>query len=445
MDAYAAHLAQVNEVQDVIATDDIYNSQGQVLVKKGSRINPQMVDKITRFKLLKPLESSVAIENELTAKILTEYFSVFLTSSESTAFLLQQFTDTRELRDYCEYFCEFPLLRQKLTVLSLVMPGVFEQAMFCAWMGTILANQMPKGEINPREFFIAALCHDIGMVHINAAILNKENELSVEEWRQIQSHPIIGFNIVKETPGINPNIAKAVLEHHENMDGTGYPRGKIGSMLGIEGQLLNLLDSVNAIYSKHFKPSNRSLRELIPIIQMNQHSRLGLAAKHLILLLKELPLTDRHDIPADIAEDVIDMVKQRNAYISRCVDTCSDIANAIGFRHDDPKLTSLQNAIIHITMSITQSGIINTAYLHWLDQIHAEALAHAYKEVEEAYLMMQEVIYHIDRLKRQIQLYLEKDLPDDLSVTLAQGLARLSQEPLPKIKRNLSRIWMFTV
>lgn len=445
MDAYASHLAKVNEVQDVVATDDICNAQGQILVKKGSRIDPQMVDKITRFKLLKPLEHSVVIENELDSAALIECFSVFLKSNPSTALLAERFTDPAELKSLCEHFCQFSLLRQKLTVLSLLMPNVFEQAMFCAWLGTILTKQLPSKMIDSRDFFLAALCHDIGMVHIDGAILDKPGTLTLEEWKQIQSHPIIGFNIVKETANISSTVGKAILEHHENLDGTGYPRGRLGSMLGHEGQLLNLLDSVNAIFTKHFKPHNRSMRQLIPVVQMNQHSRFGLATKYLIMLLRELPDEGYHSIPPDLADDVIAAVKERNAYIAKCVEISADIANAIGFRHDDPKLASLQNAVIHITMSIAQSGIINNAYIRWLDQIQSHKLAHAYREVEEAYLMMQEIIYHIDKLKRQLQLYLEKNIPNNLTETLSNGLTQLDETTLPQVNKNLAKIWMFNV
>lgn len=113
MDAYASHLAKVNEVQDVVAADDICNAQGQILVKKGSRIDPQMVDKITRFKLLKPLEHSVVIENELNSTTLLECFFVYLNSNPSTAFIAERFTDKVELKKLCDDFCQFTLLRQK--------------------------------------------------------------------------------------------------------------------------------------------------------------------------------------------------------------------------------------------------------------------------------------------------------------------------------------------
>lgn len=445
MDAYAHHLAKVNEAQEVIVTDDICNAQGQILIKKGSRIAPQMVDKITRFKLLKPLEHSVVIDNELDSVSLLECFSTFFNSTPSTTFIAERFTDMRELKKLCDYFCQFTLLRQKLTVLSLLMPSVFEQAMFCAWLGTILIKRLPGDIIDSRDFFLAALCHDIGMVHINGALLDKSGALTLDEWKQIQSHPIIGFNIVKETPSINSAVGKAILEHHENRDGTGYPRGRFGSILGHEGQLLNLLDSVNAIYTKHFKPHNRSMRQLIPIVQMNQHSRFGLVTNHLIMLLRELPDDNHHSIPPDLAGEVIVAVKERNTYIAKCVDISADIANAIGPHPDDPKLSSVQNAILHITMSIAQSGIINNAYIRWLEHIQSHKLIQAYGEVEEAYLMMQEIIYHIDKLKRQLQLCLEKNLVNTLTEPLSSGLAQLDKLELPKVNQRLIKIWMFNV
>lgn len=96
-------------------------------------------------------------------------------------------------------------------------------------------------------------------------------------------------------------------------------------------------------------------------------------------------------------------------------------------------------------MSIAQSGIVNMAYIRWLDQIQSDKLIHAYQEVEEAYLMMQEIIYHIDKLKRQLKLYLEKNLLDNRAQTLSGGLSQLDNISLPQVDQNLAKIWMFNI
>ena len=75
--AYTERLTLLGEKREIVASEDIYNDQGVLLVRKGSPINQKIADKIVRFKLVKPIESSVAIENSLGA---SELFKDLLTS-----------------------------------------------------------------------------------------------------------------------------------------------------------------------------------------------------------------------------------------------------------------------------------------------------------------------------------------------------------------------------
>ncbi len=437
---YAQHLAEVNNVQNVVVADDILNAQGQILVKKGTPINKNTAEKIARFKLSKPIEQSVLIEKELTSKSLMQKFSDYFNRDPSLSQLFTQFNDAAQLKVCTDYFEKFPLVRQKITVLAIQMPAKFEQALFCSWFSVALSKRILNSDSAHKDLFIAALCHDIGMVHISQDTLNKKQALTLEEWKLIQSHPVISYNILKEISGIKPIASRAVLEHHENLDGTGYPRGCLGSLLCHEGQLINLLDSINAVFKKHFLPTGRSIKEVLPILQMNQHSRFGPAAKHLILMLRELTTEPKPTMTQDLAEELIKDVRVRHDYISQCLDICSDLANELGFRNENPEVVSLQNAIIHITMSIAQSGIVNEAYMRWLQQVQQEFLAHAYNEVEEAFLMMQEIIYHIGKLIRQLELCIEKTQAD-ISKTLTQTLENLKAVPTPGLSAESAKSW----
>lgn len=121
------------------------------------------------------------------------------------------------------------------------------------------------------------------------------------------------------------------------------------------------------------------------------------------------------------------------------------MAKEVGFRHGDQRVFALQNIIIHINISITQSGIINAAYIRWLDQVDSEGLAHAYREVEDVFLMMQEVIYHIGKLKDQIELFLSTPCDSDEAFKLKKGLERLERLHLPKIHSNLEILWIANI
>jgi len=441
--AYAQNIATVNETRNVVANENICNAQGQLVVKKGTRIDHVLANRITRFKLLRPLEASIVIENELNSETLAECFIAFLNSDKYTRYFYDKYCTPELLKMLCSQVCKYPVLKQKITVLSLIMPSVFEQAMFCAWFGTLLTLRH-DGDLNKAiEIFIAGMCHDIGMIHISSKVLNKNSELSANEWRQIHAHPVISQRILEQVKGIPPNVIRAVLEHHETIDGTGYPHAKIGADLCPESQLLSLLDSVNAIYNKRFKPHNRSLSEIIPIIQISQNSRFGPLSNKLIVLLRELPDSQDKPIPDNYIDDVIGVVKSYGKYINNCFDVTKALVKTAGFQHNDTHITSIQNAIIHISMIIHQSGVVNDAYMRWLDQVRQEKLSHAFKEVEEAFLMMQEIIYQIHRLKTLMKLFMDKHRLTDDAQDVSDKILMLNVIRKPPIKPQLNELWLF--
>ncbi|HOV63710.1 MAG TPA: HD domain-containing phosphohydrolase, partial [Spirochaetia bacterium] len=73
------------------------------------------------------------------------------------------------------------------------------------------------------ELGLAALFHEIGMTRIPESIYMSNRPLSEKERQAITAHPILGFKMLKEA-NFPPSIYLAILEHHENIDGTGYPR-----------------------------------------------------------------------------------------------------------------------------------------------------------------------------------------------------------------------------
>lgn len=439
--AYSEHLAQVNEVSRVIAIEDIRNVQGQLLVAKGGEIDTRMAEKVLRFKLMRSIEDSVAIENEFNTDSLLRRLN-YLLDADASLVQLKELMPPLLIKACCEAFCRFALLRQKLTVLAIQLPIVFEQALFVAWFGTLVRLKSKGGQEACTAAFIGGLSHDLGMLHISPNVLNKQGAFEPEEWRQMQAHPIIGAKLLQVIPKLPAEVARAVLEHHENLDGTGYPRGIVGDKLGQLGQMLNLLDSLFAIYRKYFKPFNRSLRDLIPIIQMNSHSRYGSAGAGVILLLKKLPENKACGVPVALMPDFVAAVKGRNSYLNKSVKIINELATQIGYQNKNPRIIAIQNSIIHIAVSLVQSGIINDAYMRWLDQVLDERLEFAYREVEEAFILMQEVVFHLDKLKQQLIAFLKFDPEAGEMPFLPPAMETLNALPMPTIPTSLRELWV---
>jgi putative two-component system response regulator len=95
---------------------------------------------------------------------------------------------------------------------------------------------------------MAGVIHDIGKLSIPAEILSKPTRLSEIEFQLIKTHPQSGYNILKDIEFPWP-IARIVLEHHERMNGSGYPHGLTGDKLLLESRILAVADVMEAIAS----------------------------------------------------------------------------------------------------------------------------------------------------------------------------------------------------
>jgi PAS domain S-box-containing protein/putative nucleotidyltransferase with HDIG domain len=117
-----------------------------------------------------------------------------------------------------------------------------------AHLAVAIANEMGLSEEQSHGIHLAAIVHDIGKIHIPAEMLSKPGRLTEIEYSLIKIHPEAGYEILKEIDFPWP-IAQAVLQHHERMDGSGYPRGLKDEEIIIEARILSVADVVEAISS----------------------------------------------------------------------------------------------------------------------------------------------------------------------------------------------------
>lgn len=117
-----------------------------------------------------------------------------------------------------------------------------------------------------REVGIGAMLHDIGKVKIPVEILNKEGRLSEEEIEIVREHVDHGRIILEGTPGIADISIMVAAQHHERIDGTGYPAGLRGEEISHYGQAASIIDVYDAMTShRHYRyrvPPTEVLRKL---------------------------------------------------------------------------------------------------------------------------------------------------------------------------------------
>jgi len=111
-----------------------------------------------------------------------------------------------------------------------------------------MADLLGVPESSRRDLRIASVLHDLGKIGIPDSILQKTGLLSTDEKRTMASHTMLTEDILRPLPFLE-NVRKIIREHHERCDGSGYPEGLIADQISLEGRILAVADSYDAMRS----------------------------------------------------------------------------------------------------------------------------------------------------------------------------------------------------
>ncbi len=126
-----------------------------------------------------------------------------------------------------------------------------------ARFSTLIARRMGLPEDQIEGIRIAGLLHDIGKIRIPVSLLNRPGKLLPAEWELIKIHSVVGYTILKNIPFPWP-IAEIVYQHHERINGSGYPQGLKNEEILLESKILAAADFLEA-FSSHrpYRPAQK--------------------------------------------------------------------------------------------------------------------------------------------------------------------------------------------
>lgn len=235
---YLDHLVDTASTQEVEATEDIVTGNGVKLLARGARIDAAMRERLLAHKLSRPLEQCIGIAGGVTPAqigLLAEQWC------DEQPLLAALAADDRAL----PLTQSLPRLKISLPLHALLSlyarqpPGRLRHAVCVALIAKALARRLLPGDVDlHRRIGLAGLMHDVGELYLPPASLQRDAPLQADQWRQIVSHPVIGHRVLGELDGGGPDLAELVLNHHERLDGFGYPRGLQSEQLALPSQLL---------------------------------------------------------------------------------------------------------------------------------------------------------------------------------------------------------------
>jgi putative nucleotidyltransferase with HDIG domain len=134
-----------------------------------------------------------------------------------------------------------------------------------AHLAIAIAKEMGLSKDQIDGIRVAGIIHDIGKIAVPAEILSKPSQLSEYEFEMIKTHPRVGYEILKQIEFPWP-VAQIVLQHHERINGSGYPQGLTGKDILLGAKILGVADVVEAMAShRPYRPAlgiNEALKEI---------------------------------------------------------------------------------------------------------------------------------------------------------------------------------------
>lgn len=205
-------------------------------------------------------DSEVELLQELTSDLAAGLVNLH-TRHELDKALTQRQRDTDRLRANME-----DTIQAIATVLEMRDAYTAGHQRRVADLATVIARQMGLSEEQVHGLHLASIVHDIGKIHIPAEILNKPARLNDLEYSFVKTHSQAGYDILKGISFPWP-IAEVVLQHHERLNGSGYPLGLSGNGILLEARILCVADVIESMaFHRPYRPGlgiDAALEEII--------------------------------------------------------------------------------------------------------------------------------------------------------------------------------------
>ena len=152
-------------------------------------------------------------------------------------------------------------IRRWLEIVWAYDNTTYQHCMLVTGLAAEFARSLGLSAKDQERLTRGGLLHDLGKAKIPAAILNKPGRLTDEEMAVMRTHPVIGYELLREQGGYEPEMLEVVLRHHELLDGSGYPGGLSGSQIGDLVRLITICDIYGALIEQRpYKPPMQPAR-----------------------------------------------------------------------------------------------------------------------------------------------------------------------------------------
>ncbi len=242
----------------------IYNDNGQVLIQKGLALTERMIsrllnqgityiyieDDVTADVQVKPVISE-SLRKEASDTIKSIFAEVKQDGIKNRSFIFEK--QGTQLTSIVEKIMNEILNRKEtLSLLANIFitdDYIFQHSLNVTIYSLAIGTELNLTKKELSEIGTGAMLHDIGKIFLDQDILQKPGKLTDEEFEMIKQHTKLGFDFLRKQMDLPSVIAHCAYQHHERLDGTGYPRELVGDAIHKYAKLIGIADVFDAVTS----------------------------------------------------------------------------------------------------------------------------------------------------------------------------------------------------
>lgn len=166
-----------------------------------------------------------------------------------------------------------PSLLSFLAALHTKEDYVYRHSFAVGAISTLIGKWLNFQDNELLQLTTAAVIHDVGKMQIPDAVLNKPGKLTTAEEDTMKSHTFLGYELIKNTIGTNHRQALAALQHHERLDGKGYPLGAAGGQIDLFARIVSVADAFHAMASQRVYSTSLPFYEILSQIEQDTYTK----------------------------------------------------------------------------------------------------------------------------------------------------------------------------
>ena len=291
-------IQQLTDERPPMASSAIYSSQGIKLIDKGGQVDPRLYERLMRHQLAVPLDFSLQAQDSVNGKFLRASAERLIERRPILAYMLDKPGLQATLLEALESTPLPAPIAFQLSVARDVHPSLFQYCVCTALIAGWLGTDQGALRYDVQMLVAAGLLQDLGMMHVDPVLLQPEGPLTSDQRRQLYSHPLVSALLLERHHEYPREMIRAVREHHEMLDGSGYPAGLSDDKISRWGRILSLAQVVSAL----LRPGReRSYLRLSLLLRTNRHQFDHALSERILAVVQKLGYDSVPATPTEMA------------------------------------------------------------------------------------------------------------------------------------------------